>query len=106
MKTTIDIEIEHRLLADPTIRELLRALNPRDPRYRYWQTPDGAMFVYTTERMSDGKYASAIYQPTGKGSRMGKAHVTGWRITREVHHVARKAAKARALALYLKAKAP
>jgi hypothetical protein len=103
--TEIAQEIERRLASDPAVQELLQALWPRDPRYRYWQTPDGAMFIYTTEKMGDGKYASAIYQPTGKGSRKGKRFVTSWRITREVHHATRKAAKARALTLYRKAKA-
>jgi len=96
-------EIERRLWADPTIREILRDLFPRDPRYRYWQTPDGTMFIYTTERMGDGKYASAVLRPTGKGSRSGKSHVTAWRTTREVHAKTRKAAKARAYRLYQEA---
>jgi hypothetical protein len=93
-------EIEARLNADPTIRALLASFTPREPRYRYWQTPDGTMFLYTTEKFSDGKYGSAIMAPYGKGSRSGKKNVTAWKPTREVHHATRKAAKARALKLY------
>ncbi len=78
----------------------LRRFMPRDPRYRYWQTPDGRMFMWTTERMGDGKFASAVMVPTGPGSRSGRAHVTRWRATREVHHVTRRAAKARAYRLF------
>lgn len=98
-------EIERRLNADPTIRALLERFTPRDPNYRYWQSPDGAMFIYTTEKMGDGKYASAIYRPTGRGARSGRAQVQQWRTTREVHHATRKAAKARAYRLYQQATA-
>jgi len=98
----IEQEIMDRLNADPTIRALFSS--GRDPRYRYWQTPDGAMFIYTTEKMADGKYASAIYRPTGKGSRSGRRKVTQWTRTREVHHATRKAAKARAYRLFCEAK--
>lgn len=93
----LEREITKRLNADPTIRALFSG---RQPRFRYWQTPDGAMFVYTTEAFSDCKYGSAIYQPTGEGSRSGRKAVTAWEPIREVHHATRKAAKARALALY------
>lgn len=88
-------------MGDPAIQDVLRAISPRQPRYRYWESPDGTMFVYTTEKMGDGKYASAIYQPTGKGSRSGvKAKVTEWKPVREVRHGTRKAAKDRALRLW------
>jgi hypothetical protein len=98
-------EIERRLNADPAIRDLLGYIGGRQPRYRYWETPDGAMFIYTTETMPDGKYASAIYRPVGKGSRSGKRNVTEWKPVQEVRHTTRKAAKARALRLYQQAKA-
>ena len=95
-------EIERRLNADPAIQEVLRAIGygTRQPRYRFWQTPDGAMFIFTTEKFPDGKYGSAIYQPTGKGARSGRRAVTEWKPIREVHHRTRRAARARALALY------
>jgi hypothetical protein len=96
----IAAQIERWLNEDPTMRSLFGA---RQPRYRYWETPDGAMYIYTTERFSDGKYGSAIYRPVGKGSRSGKEHVTEWKPTREVHHSTRKAAKARAYRLYQQA---
>ena len=82
---------------DPTLRSMFAT---RQPRYRYWQTPDGAMYFWTTETLGDDKYASGIYQPYGPGSRSGKAKVTQWRPVRVVHHSTRKAAKARALALF------
>jgi len=93
-----ETEIMRRLNADPTIRALFAP--PKQPRYRYFQTPDGTMFIWTTEKMGDGKYASAIYQPTGEGSRSGKAKVTEWKPVREVRHATRVAAKARALKLW------
>lgn len=91
-------------MADPAIREILGSLYGRQPRYRYWETPDGAMYLYTTEKFSDGKYGSAVLRPTGKGSRSGKRNVQEWRTTREVHHATRKAAKARAYRLYEEAR--
>lgn len=100
MTNEIEREIVRRLNADPAIRAVLDYISPRQPRYRYFESPDGTMFIWTTEKMGDGKYASAIYQPTGSGSRSGKA--TTWRKVREVHHATRRAAKARALALYRK----
>ena len=104
-----DTEIRHRLEADPAIQEVLQyldlRLNGRQPRYRYWQSPDGAMFIYTTEKFADGKYGSAVLRPSGKGSRSGKGRVEEWRTTREVHHATRKAAKARAYRLYQQATA-
>jgi hypothetical protein len=80
----------------------LGALFPRAARYRYWEAPDGRQFVYTTERMGDGKFASAIYVPKGKGARSGKKAVTRLSPSREVHHATRRAARARAYALYQK----
>ena len=94
----IAAEITARLNADPTIRALFAT---RQPRYRYWETPDGWTFIYTTETFGDGKYGSAIYRPTGKGARSGKGKVTEWTLTREQHHRTRRAAKARALRLYV-----
>lgn len=85
------------------LNEALARLAPRDPRYRYWQTADGRMFLYTTERFSDGKFGSAVLVPVGKGARSGKGKVTTWRTTREVHHATRKAAKARAYRLFQQA---
>lgn len=95
------IDLGAIIAGDPTLRELFPELVPaRDPRFRYWQTPDGTMFLYTTERFSDGKFGSAILRPTGKGARSGRRKVTRWKTTREVHHSTRRAAKARAYRLY------
>lgn len=87
---------------DDDFQQLLieRGVIPRDPRYRYWQTPDGTMFIYTTERMGDGKFASAVLTPTGRGSRSGRKAVQQWRTTREVHHRTRRAARDRAYRLF------
>jgi hypothetical protein len=76
----------------------LQEVYGRDPRYRYFKANDQTMFVWTTERMGDGKYASTVYVPKGKGSRSGDPQ--RWESRREVHHTTRKAAKARALRLY------
>jgi hypothetical protein len=97
---------------DPILRELsaeltavLQRLMPHQPNYRYWETADGRMFLYTTEVFEDGKYGSAIMQPYGPGARSGKKNVTRWKPVREVHHLTRKAAKARAYRLYTEHKA-
>lgn len=89
--------MEHVVANDP---EGWAHLFARDPRYRYWETPDGRQFHYTTERMGDGKFASAIYVPKGKGARSGKKAVTRLSPSREVHHATRRAARARAYKLY------
>ena len=95
-----DKVLEDIINSDATLRGLFAV---RQPRYRYFQSPDGTMFLWTTETFSDGKYGSAVLTPTGKGARSGKRNVTGWRTTREVHHTTRTAAKARALRLYRRA---
>ena len=96
--TQVEDEIVRRLNADPALRALLAP--PRAPRYRYWETPDGRMFLYTTETFPDGKYGSGIMQPYGPGARSGRKRVTRWKPVREVHHATRKAAKARAYRLF------
>lgn len=68
----------------------------RQPRYTFWKR-NGTLYCYTTERMGDGKFASWIYAPRGKGSRSGDP--SSWTPVREVHHTTRKAAKARAYKL-------
>lgn len=74
-------------------------------RYRYFQQRGGPMFCWSTEKV-DGRYASFVYRPIGKGARTGKA--TRWERVdsggrwKLVTHSTRKAAKARALRLYRK----
>lgn len=89
--------LEEIINSDATLRAMFTT---RDPRYRYWQTPDGRMFLYTTERFSDGKFGSAVLVPYGPGARSGRRRVSGWRTSREVHHARRKDARARAYRLY------
>lgn len=84
----------------PWAADLSRRLFGRTPRFRYFEDKGGRCFVWTTERMGDGKFASAVLVPYGPGSRSGKAKVTRWRTTREVHHATRRAARARALLMY------
>lgn len=74
------------------------------PRYNYFQRGNGPMFCWTVEKNpSDGRYASFVYKPVGKGARSGKA--TAWQLVESgrwgiVEHAKRKTAKARALRLY------
>jgi hypothetical protein len=84
-----------------------RGLIPTQPRYRYWESPDGWQFLYTVEKVEDDKgrerYQSAIYQPKGPGSQSGpKAWTRRTRMVlrRERSHTTRRAAKARAHKLY------
>jgi len=91
-------ELEDIINGDATLRSLFAAT--RQPRFRYWQASDGTMFLWTTERFSDGKFASAVLVPTGPGARSGRRKVTSWRTTREVHVQSRALAKARALRLF------
>lgn len=80
------------------LNQALAGMTGRDPRQAYWQTPRGWMFVYTTERMGDGKFGSAVYVPHGPGSQVGRA--TRWKVQGEVHHATRTAAKARAYRMF------
>jgi hypothetical protein len=84
---------------------LSRVFGP-EPRYRYYQRGNGPMFCWTTEKNpGDGKYASFVYRPIGRGARTGKAarwelvesNSSKWKL---VEHSKRKTAKARALRLY------
>jgi hypothetical protein len=80
-----------------------RGVLPEIARYRYWETPDGWQFHYTTEKLGDGKFASAMYMPIGKGARSGdKKKVRALEIRRALHHATRRGAKARAYALFQK----
>lgn len=76
------------------MNQMLRRFIPREPRYRYWQTKDGWMFGWTTEKMGDGKYAAFIRKPIGKGARSGKA--TSFKKVKELHFAKRSTAKKRA----------
>jgi hypothetical protein len=91
--------------ATALLREAIQRIQGRDPRFRYYEDARGTMYLWTTERMGDGRFGSAVLVPFGPGSRSGRGKVTRWKTTREVHHSTRKAAKARALRLYLAAKA-
>lgn len=97
--SALDDKILERLNADPVLQELF---GTRVARYRYWETPDGWQFHYTVETLADGKYASAVYRPIGKGSRSGKA--TRLTVSRELHSATRRGAKARAYRMYLQHK--
>ena len=103
---TPDEAVRDRLISDERIRRrILDLIGERDPRSRYFQTSDGTMFLWTTERMGDGKYGSAVYVPKGPGSRSGKRAVTRWEVSRERHHATRRAAKDRAYRLFLQHRA-
>lgn len=75
-----------------------------EPRWAYFQRANGPMFCWTTEpNPGDGKYASFVYRPVGKGARSGKA--TTWKLVESgkwkiVEHSKRRLAKARALRLF------
>lgn len=69
---------------------------------RQWSAEDGWLVVYTTERVDRGKWAGKFvtmaYRPEGKGARSGSAE--RWRRVYARAFSTRKAAKARATALY------
>ena len=72
----------------------------RDPRCREWTCEDGWVVVYSTERMGTGKFEVAAYKPTGRGARSGQARQAVKVYERQF--ATRKAAKARAIALFRK----
>ncbi len=74
-------------------------------RTAQWHAEDHWIIAYSTERVYgnpqapfDGKFVAMTYRPVGKGARTGKAE--RWRRTYMRGFATRKAAKARALALY------
>lgn len=73
-------------------------------RQTQWSAEDGWLIVYTTERVDRGRWAGRFvtmaYRPEGKGARSGKAE--RWRRVYARPFSTRKAAKARAIALYRK----
>lgn len=83
------------------IAAVLNEAEGRDPRFRYFECRTcRTEFMWTTERMGDGRFASAVLVPKGKGSRSGEP--SKWVTRREVHTKRRNVAKARALRLYRK----
>ena len=70
-----------------------------------WDTADGWVVGYTTERISyarhepyNGKFAAFAYRPIGKGARTGEA--SEWKLHYFRAFAKRKTARARAEALY------
>ena len=69
---------------------------------QHWTAEDGWIIGYTTSRMRggphDGKFVTQALKPVGKGARTGKA--VEFHETYRRQFSTRKAARARALALY------
>lgn len=73
-------------------------------RQSQWHAEDGWIIVYTTERVDGGPWAGRFvtmaYKPLGKGARSGRGKADRWTRVYARPFTQRKAAKARALALY------
>lgn len=71
-------------------------------RQTQWEAEDGWIIVYTTSRVEGGphhgKFVTQALKPKGKGARSGKAKM--WVEAYRRAFSTRKAAKARAIALY------
>jgi hypothetical protein len=71
-------------------------------RQAMWRCGDGWIVAYTTSRIEqgpyDGKFAVMLYKPVGKGARTGQADEAVRTYMRAFS--TRKAARARAVALY------
>lgn len=69
-----------------------------------WHCEDGWVVIYTTTRVKggphDGKFLCQAFKPTGKGARGGRGAADEWVQTYRREFSTRKAAKARAIALY------
>lgn len=90
--------------------ELMRALD-RMPsrhgraRHTLWRTcADGWVVGYTTERIvggeHDGKYATLVYKPIGRGARGGRKTATQWELVKQQPAATRKLARARGVKLW------
>lgn len=81
---------------DPTVNEAARIA--------LWQCPDGWVVGYTTSRVErgpdTGRFVTVAYKPFGPGARSGTSEQIV--MTYERAFTTRKAAKARAEALYVK----
>lgn len=82
----------------PELQRALGRIVGREPRCQEWQAEDGWIIVYSTERMGTGKFEVAAYKPIGRGARSGRARKAAKAYERQF--ATRKAAKARAIALY------
>lgn len=73
-------------------------------RITYWSCEDGWTIAYTTSRVQggphDGKFITQAFRPKGKGSRSGSGEY--WVQVYRRAFSTRKAARARAVALFLK----
>lgn len=87
----------------PVFNDEGRLIGLRDdeppPRFRYFQSANGPMFSWTTEKV-EGLYASFVHVPVGHGSRSGSAEE--WELVEDSisAHALRRDAKARALRLF------
>ncbi len=73
---------------------------PIPKHHRYRMCKDGYIIGYLTAPI-EGKYVSLVWQPKGKGARSG--HPAYWGLSERlmVQHSTRKAAKARAVRLWM-----
>jgi len=88
---------------------IARHIFGEEARWRYFQSKNGPLFVWTVEPfnliyfkddVAQGKYESVVYVPIGPGSRSGKAKRWVRDESTASLHALRKDAKARALRLY------
>lgn len=100
--TDLGAQLAARLLASDPDRWADILLPDGSARHRQWMAEDGWLVVYTTERAEGGPWAGKFvvmtYRPQGKGARTGKARQ--WVRNYARAYATRKAAKARAVALY------
>lgn len=86
--------------------EFERAMGDRSGRARqaHWLAEDGWYIVYTTSRVvggpHDGKFVTQALKPYGRGARSGRRGAQQWVEVYRRAFSTRKAAKARAEALY------
>lgn len=95
-------KIARRLLEQDFDRWAPILMSDGSAAQRTWSCEDGWLVVYTTERVTgasgQGKFVTMLYRPEGKGARTGKAQA--WHRIYARAFATRKAAKARATALY------
>jgi hypothetical protein len=64
--TTLDEEINHRIMADPTIRAMIQRVMPRQPSYRYFQRQGSKdRYFWTTEKINHKnkpRFVAGIYR--------------------------------------------
>lgn len=94
----------NRILSDDWSRARAAAGDEGTARFAEWEAEDGWLVSYTTSRVDGGEFSGRFlviaHRPVGPGARSGRGAAGTWRLAYSRAFATRRAAKARAVALY------